>query len=469
MSLVKFFMNIIYQQIKVLLFMKIYQNSIIKGTFILMFAGIITRFLGFYYRIFLSSRIGAEGMGLYQMIFPVYGLCLSLCASGIQVSISRFVSGREKCSLKTLAAGLSIALPLSLICSVIIFFGSDIISSTYLNEPRCSILLKFSAISLPMAVIHSCVNGYFLGKKKAFVPGISQFIEQLARVATAWCIFFMANEHLSDDIVSLAVVAVIGLVAGEFVSMLVSIIATIIDNPISKRPLKGNYYCSVKRMVNPLAKMAFPLTMTNLILGLVHSLEATAIPFFLNKYGLTYGNAISIYGILTAMAMPFITFPTTVTGAVSRMLLPTIAAAEAERNYERISKLSLKTLKYSALLGMFCTCFFALTGEKIGKIVYNNETAGDFITILAWLCPLMFISGTVGSILHGLGLTKTTFYQNMAGSLLRLSFTIFAIPVYGIKGYLWGILASELLCTVLHTGSMLNYIHKNKEMSGARN
>lgn len=445
--------------------MKNYKNSIIRGTFILMLAGLLTRFLGFYYRIFLSSRIGAEGMGLYQMIFPIYGLCMSLSVSGIQAAISRFVSGREKHSLKTLAAGLLMSISLSLLCSLLMFFGSDLIATSYLNDSRCGILLKFSAVSLPMAVIHSCINGYFLGKKNATVPGLTQFIEQFARVAVVWVIFYLVGDAFSHDIVSLAIIAVIGLIAGEFMSMVVSVIATIIDRPSLLHSSSGNSYQSFTHMVRPLALMALPLTMTNLILSAVHSLEATAIPFFLHKYGLTHSSALSIYGILTAMAMPFIMFPTTVTGAVSRMLLPTIAAAQSEKNSKLISKLSMKALKYSISLGMFCTCFFILTGDYIGKIVYNNETAGDFITILAWLCPLMFTSGTLGSILHGLGLTKITFYQNIAGSFLRLAFTVFAIPVYGIKGYLWGILASELLCAVLHTTSVLKYINNRERLS----
>lgn len=438
-----------------------YKNSIIRGTLILMLSGLLTRFLGFYYRIFLSSRIGAEGMGLYQMIFPLYGLCMSISVSGIQTAVSHFVSGREKSSLKTLGAGLFISLPLSLICSCLMFFGSDMIASCYLNEPRCSILLKFSAISVPMAVIHNCINGYFLGKKNAAIPGATQFIEQFARVAIVWAIFYFAEDSYSENIVSLAVIAIVGLIAGEFMSMVVSLAAIFIEKPLKQNInllTSGSSTGSIKKFIRPLAVMAWPLTLTSVLMSGLHSLEAMAIPFFLHKYGLTYSSAISLYGILTAMAMPFIFFPTTITSAVSRMLLPTISAAQAEHKYELISKLSTKTLKCSVALGMFCTCFFILSGDSIGRILYNNETVGNFITILAWLCPLMFISGTLGSILHGLGMTKTTFYQNMISSCLRLVFIFFTVPVYGIKGYLWGILASELLCAIMHTVSVMKYV-----------
>lgn len=52
------------------------KNLIIKGALILTLANIITRILGFIYRIYMSNLIGAEGMGLYQLIMPVYIILL---------------------------------------------------------------------------------------------------------------------------------------------------------------------------------------------------------------------------------------------------------------------------------------------------------------------------------------------------------------------------------------------------------
>ena len=439
--------------------MKKQNNDIIRGTITLVIAGLLTRFLGFYYRIFLSAKIGAEGIGLYQMIFPLFGLCMSISVSGVHTSVSKYVSAKENCSLKTLVSGLIISVPLSLFCTSIMFFGSDIIATYFLNEPRCGILLKYASVSIPMAVIHSCISGYFLGKKNALIPGITQFMEQLSRVACIWIIFYLAKDRLSGDIVSLAIIATIGLIVGEVVSMIISLIATVYDKPTGIK-LSPPSLCSVKESTMPIFRMAFPLTMTNVLLSIVHSIEATAIPFFLNKYGLSYSDAISIYGILTAMSMPFILFPTTISGAVSKMLLPTIALAQSKNDTARISSLSMRTLKYSISFGLFCTAFFILTGTSIGQTLFHNETAGNFITILAWLCPLMFVSGTFASILHGLGLTKTTFFQDIAGATVKLAFIIFFIPIYGIKGYLWGILASELLCAILHTYSVLNYLYR---------
>ena len=68
------------------------KRTLFTGTLLLTTAGILSRFIGFFYKIFLSRTIGAEGLGIYQLIFPVMALCFSLTSAGIQTSVSRFVS-----------------------------------------------------------------------------------------------------------------------------------------------------------------------------------------------------------------------------------------------------------------------------------------------------------------------------------------------------------------------------------------
>ena len=441
------------------LFMKIYKSDAVKGTFILMAAGLLTRFIGFYYRIFLSSRIGAEGMGLYQMIFPLFGLCMALSVSGIQTAIARFVSTSSKSSstnsLSPLIAGSYIAIPLSIVTSLILIIFGDVIATNFLYEPRCGLLLKGIAISIPMGVLHSCINAYFLGNKDAVIPGLSQLIDQIVRVASVYIIFdvYISNKP-SPDIVSLALIAVAGHIIGELASLILTLCSLFI-----KQRNYNHVHINTRSLIKPIAIMSYPLTMTRVTLSIIHSLEASAIPFFLRKYGLTNSEALSVYGILTAMAFPFIMFPMTFTNAVCQMLLPTIASAQANGNKKSIKSITLKTLSISTALGLFCTIFFILTGDFFGQTVFQNELAGDFITILAWLCPFIFASSTMGSILNGLGLTKASFYHNMISSGVCLGFIFFAIPNFGIKGYLWGILAGELVCAVLHTWKVIKYIN----------
>lgn len=447
--------------------MKIIKSPALQGTFILMAAGLLTRFIGFYYRIFLSSQIGAEGMGLYQMIFPIYGLCFSLCVSGIHTSISRYVCRKDVRPRTTLAAGMAIALPLSCLCAILLLIFGDAIALYYLHDVRSGLLLRIIAISLPMAVIHSCISGYFLGKRDALVPALSQLFEQIARVISVYVIFHCyAGSKLGHmSITELSLIAIAGLIIGELASSILCILALLIERRRTSvayltKQKSISAVDTVKNMIKPIYTMAYPLTMTRVILGILHSLEASAVPFFLKKYGLTHSEALSLYGILTAMAMPFIMFPTTLTNALCQMLIPTIAQADSVGNRERIHTLSTKALMFSLIFGFFCTALFLMSGSFLGTHFFDSELAGGFITILAWLCPLMFASSVMGSILNGLGQTKATFYHNLASSILLLAFIVFAMPRVGILGFLWGLLASELLCAVLHVRKV--FTNKNR-------
>ena len=439
--------------------MKTYKNTLITGTAILVLTGLSTRLLGFYYRIFLSAQIGAEGIGLYQMIFPIYILCMSICSSGIQLGICQQVSKNELKGKSSLFTGLLITLPISIICSLIIYSGSDFLAIHYLNEPRCQPLLMLLSFCIPFATIHNCINGYFLGFQNAAIPGITQLIEQIGRILVVYILFASSNSAFNSSPENLALIAVIGLLASEIISTIFSIGAFYISL-IKKNSLPKTYkHYKLRKSLSELAKISIPISMTNISLSIVHSVEASAIPLFLNKYGLTTSQSISTYGILTAMAMPFILFPTTITCAVAKMLLPMISKYTSMGNSAKVKHLTYNTLKYCSLFGLFCTLFFLFSGRFIGIFFFHSSDAGSFITILAWLCPFIFISTTLGSILNGLGFTKTTFYHNLFAALLRLSFILILIPIIGIKGYLWGILASELLCALLHTISVVKYLH----------
>ncbi|MEG1294476.1 MAG: polysaccharide biosynthesis C-terminal domain-containing protein [Clostridium sp.] len=90
--------------------------------------------------------------------------------------------------------------------------------------------------------------------------------------------------------------------------------------------------------------------------------------------------------------------------------------------------------------------------------MFHNPTAGTFISVLAWLCPFMYLSTTMGSILNGLGKTSVIFLHNAAAMLVTLLFVVFGIPRYGIYAYLAGLLVSELLLAALHTIALSGYV-----------
>lgn len=424
----------------------------LKGTLILTFTGILNRFIGFLYRIFLSSKIGAEGMGIYQLIFPVTAICHSITMAGIHLAISKLTAEKyaakdEDGAKNVLFGGLLISVCLSILMGTLLISFSDVIALKLYQEERCTLLFQIIAFSLPFSAIHSCICGYYYGKKQTFIPAISQLIEQFARVGA---VFFICQILESQQKTVEISVAVIGMVLGEFISMLFSITTLF----FGKTPLKNT---QGNLILLPVLKLSIPVSCNHLALHLLQSVEALLLPITLAAFGLSKAEALSTYGTLTGMALPFVLFPSTITNAISTLLLPTIAEASANKNQPLIRSLIYHTFLLSVVFGFCLTLFFLLFGNFCGEFFFDSAVAGSFIRTLSFLCPFLCLVITLESILNGLGKTFTSFLHNIAGLLLRILFVIIFIPQYGIKGYLWGILASEILISLLHTFSLIKH------------
>ena len=162
------------------------KKQIIKGTIILTGATILSRVLGFLYRIFLSNLIGAKGMGIFQLIFPVLGFCIALSCGGIQIAVSRFVAESKSSKEKflVLLGSIIMSLVLSIATTGLLYFFAGSISICLIHNKYCTELLKLAAFTIPLVALHSCIGGYYLGMKKTFVPAVSSIIEQIVKVIT---------------------------------------------------------------------------------------------------------------------------------------------------------------------------------------------------------------------------------------------------------------------------------------------
>lgn len=435
------------------------KHLLLKGTIILTLAGFITKMIGFIYRIFLSQTIGAQGMGIYQLIFPIHTLCFALSVGGIQTAISRFTAARAAKKdpqgardIFILSAGLSVSI--AVIVAILLYQNASWFALHILLEESCTPLLKIMAVSVPMGTFHACVNGYFFARKKLSVPAAAQLLEQISRVGVTYGLFIIWTEK---GIPMSPLLAVWGLLGGELVSMLFSALAISWD--YGKDHYRLSHMASPKKDLKDIMSLAFPLTCSRLLVNVLHSIESVLIPGHLRLYGLDNASALSVYGVLTGMALPLIFFPSAVTNAVSTVLLPSVAEDQALGNRKAIRKSILLSVRYCLLLGILSTTFFYFSGDFLGLFLFKNEFAATFIKTLSFICPCLYLSGTLGGILNGLGAADQTFLLNTLGLAIRICFVFFIIPQYGIVGYIWGLIVSELAVTGLSLYFLKEYFH----------
>ena len=421
------------------------KRAFLTGTLLLTGTGFLCRILGFFYRIFMSRTIGAEGLGIYNMVHPVFGICFALCAGSIQTALSQYVAANQKKGRAVFRTGLLISLSLSLLLAAVICKASSFIATYLLLEPRCQPYLLIMALSVPFAALHACINGYYYGMQKSHVPAFSQVAEQVVRMGAVFGIVQLLQQNGREITVSLAVY---GHLIGEMASAAFTFICLILFPPAKTRMAETPG--QALGFALPLLALALPLMGNRLVLNLLASAEAIWIPNRLTAYGLSASDAFSVYGVLTGMALPFIMFPSAITNSMAVLLLPSVAQAQAEKNRRQISAAISMALRYSLYMGILCTGIFFLYGRELGSSVFQSPSAGSYIRVLGWLCPFMYLATTLGSILNGLGKTSSTFIQNVCSLCLRLVFVLLGIPALGMKAYLWGILASEMFLAFWH-------------------
>ncbi len=441
------------------------KSNIIKGTLILSAASILSRIIGFIYRIYLADILGEQLLGTYQLIFPIYVLCFTIYGAGMQSAISQVVatflgksdtnvSDKTNTHLKQknnltpnniLLTGIIISLTLALSLSVVINLNSNWIACHILMVPDCDIYLKLLTYLFPFCSISACICGFQYGLENAKPPAIAGIIEQFTRILFV----FIVQGFFSDKEICCQI-AVYGLTVGEFFGFIYNIYSlknkTLKNKTLTKRKNKISF--------NESFKVLFPvfisLTSIKLTISLLHSVESIFIPAALVKYGYTMNEALSVYGIYSGMAMPFILFPATITMAISTMLLPAVSKAHSAGNKKQIKKLIRRTSYFCLVTGMSATVFFLLFGNTCANLFFHNELAGRYLTILSFLCPFLYLNMTYSSILNGLGKPHMTFVITVICTLIKILSLIFFVPDYGMIAYIFASLVSEtLLCVML--------------------
>lgn len=426
---------------------------VIAGTLYLSAAGIITRFLGFFYKIWLGNLIGAEEMGIYQLIFPVFSICMAICGGPFQTAVSKFTAEyqehdplKAKCCLQT---ALMLSGTLSVFCVFFILAFHKPIASYFLLNDRCSRLLPYIALAIPFSAVHNCISGWYYGQKKTAVPAWANLAEQGVRILF---VYFLLISDLEFTVVQV----VWALVLGELASALFTAISCGMDYDKIKscfQNLKSSSQMRVKSF-QEITALTWPLTANRLIMNLLQSVESIMIPSRLILFGMTESTALSMYGTLTGMSLSFIMFPTAFTGSFSLMLLPDIAKASAEHRNSYVRKASKLSLSTVFLVGCIFTAVFFLFGESIGNLCFPGTLAGTYIRSLSWLCPFIYLNNILTSILHGMGMTALTFRNQLAGLILRLCVTVFLIPHFGMNCYFSALLGSQVLMCSLNLYSL---------------
>ena len=193
--------------------------------------------------------------------------------------------------------------------------------------------------------------------------------------------------------------------------------------------------------------MAIPLTLNHVLMTLSHSLEHLLLPQQLMAYGYSADEALGHFGILTGMALSVIFFPSAITNSLSVLLLPRISESKSRQDMCAVLDTIKGALCCGVALGSLCTFVFLFSAEWFGKFVFDNTLAGFYIRILSILCPFMYTSSLLSSIVNGLGYASLTLACNLTGCAVRILAIWFLVPVYGMYAYIIAMIVGAVVVT----------------------
>lgn len=424
-----------------------FKKGILASALILTLASIFTRILGFVYRIYMSNTIGAEGMGLYQLIMPVYALAWSISCSGITTTVSKLVAQENAKKnygnvQRILKQALTLSLGLSIATSLVLFVFAETFAISFFRDERTILSLKILAFSFPFMAAGSCIRGYFFGLQDSKVPAISQVFEQCVRMAV---IFLLANRLMPLGLVYASATAIIGVLAGEVLSFLL-VFYYYKRNKTSSHTQHPTL--TPMQSFTMIVTMSLPLTAHRATGSLLLTFEDILIPQRLQMFGYSSTEAMTIFGQITGMAMPLIFFPSALLTSLSTSLVPVISEAVTVKNTKRITYTVEKAIAFTSFIGMGAAAVFVVFHRELGMAIYNQDI-GLMLLILGFMCPLLYLQVTISGLLNGLSEQLFIFKNSLLSSLINLFFIYFFIPHYGILAFMAGWFVSLVItCTL---------------------
>ena len=329
-------------------------SQIIKGVTSLVSGTLLVKIIGAIYRIPLTNFLGSTGLGLYQMIFPVYCILLDFSGSGVPGAISKIIAshereGREVYAVKILKTSLKLLFKIGIMGSFSLILLSYPIS---VLQGDANAFLGYVTLSPAIFLVGliSCFRGYFQGLMVMNKTAVSQVLEQVFKLAFG-LLFVMA---LMPNVP----LAVAGATFAVTISEAVSLAFLFVSYKRKEKVVNQTVVISkeeIQVLNKRLFKITLPITITGIMIPLTHFIDSFVVINVLSTY---LDNATSLYGIFSGMVHTVINLPVAVLYSLAVIALPSVSSkVRGEERKTAIDRLILITGVGGAILSIFTYLF----------------------------------------------------------------------------------------------------------------
>ena len=412
------------------------QHKLLTNASILTAISVAERGLGFLYRIVLSRLLGAEGVGLYQVATSVFHIFLTVGTGGLPITVSRFLSKAKaqkdaSAEKQTIGAGVALALLLTLpVCIVLIAFPS--LLSFLFADSRAVGVFRVMLLGLIPSAVYAVLRGYFWGNKKFLTAALLEITEESAMVIFG--VLLLKNAVTAE---SGALSAAWACALSDTVALLCTVLVFLV--------CKGRFG-SPEKQLKPLFNATLPITSVRVSSSLVNSAIAVLLPVMLVRAGASETDALSLFGVLSGMVVPFLFIPATVIGSIAQVLVPEVAEDFYKKNFARLQTNIVRGLYSAVLIALFLIPFFYSIGDDLAMLAFSQPLAGEFVRKGCVVLLPMSVSMLATSMLNAMGFEKKTFVYYFIGAAAQILSILLLPELFGGYAYIIG-LGCAFLCS----------------------
>lgn len=431
----------------------------ILNSLVLLASSIILQIIGLFFNVYISNKIGSEAVGVFTLVMSVYLFGITLATSGINIASTRVISeelalNNESGVKSATKKCITISLITGILASLIFLFFCDFIVSKCLHNRVSHNVIYALCIALPFISMSSAINGYFVAVRRAYKNAMAKFFEELVKIiATA----MILNMFMPSGLDYMCLSLIVGDVISEILSLFFLYALLVKDkNYLKFFRFEGASY------THRILRISLPVAFTSYIKSGLSTLKQIIIPISLEKSGLGCSLALSNYGIVSGMAMPVIMFPSVFINCFASLLVPEFARYYVKNDSKRIKQMSgfilTSTLIFSLLI---CVIIFSFA-EPICQTLYKQASISQYVKILSFLIPCIYLDLVIDNILKGLDAQVSVVFINIADCLITISFIYLVVPPLGFLGYILSIFVSEIFNVAISLFRLLILVHKSK-------
>lgn len=415
------------------------KKSFTYNTLFMTGANIITRIAGFLYRIFISRCVGAEGLGLFALITPVYSVCCALVASGIPIAAMKKIS--EASSPSRRKALTYAALKTVLAISVFLFAALLIFSkplSRLLGDVRTYPSLLILSFAVLITGFENVYKSSFYSDGIVRTPAVTEICEQLLRTVSVVLLLIFASDRSST---AASAVLTLGIVIGEALSLAVLF--------ASYSHYTSGIRCERLRLAqSEILSIAAPVTAAKTAESFLSSLSNILIPYLLVLSGLSRSEATGALGVISGMIMPLLYMPCVFTNAVSVNLVPYISENLAHKNISAVIRKCRRVFFVTSLFAFPCTFFMIAFRRFIAEALFSDSRVELFLPVMAIGGLAAIFRHILSSVMNACGKEKRASVYSFYGNTAELLLTVALTPFMGAYGYTAAYAAANIFMLV---------------------